>query len=75
MEANYGRGRGGVKLDKKAAKDGVRVFFREHRSAVQIVEESLKLGEDFIPYRDEVYLGDEMDQGGSCSDGCEIDYD
>ena len=67
MEATYGT------LNADRSKDGRRVFFREERSA----EDILAMAQlPFTPYEDskQQTIWDELlDLGGACSDGCEID--
>ena len=68
MEAEYG-------MVKAKNDEGIKTFFREERSAQDILAMS-KL--PFEPYQDSIQrtIWDELlDIGGACSDGCEVGHD
>jgi hypothetical protein len=54
-----------------------RVFFREHRSAQDIIKESFTV--EFTPYKDDAFDADlfdfELDTGSGCGETCEIGAD
>lgn len=53
---------------------GERLFYRRHRK----VEDIFAIAQDskFVPYEDskQMSIWDELDLGGSCNDGCEVDF-
>lgn len=71
MESTYSMA-GGERKDGEQREP--RVFFRENKSTDDLIQLSTK---PFKPYVDGHYpiIGDELDIGGGCGDGCEIGTD